>query len=216
MTYKIIHVSIKVKKYGKNVNTIALKGLINTIKNIEQNNNLDEYVFIDDTINYFVGSMISCNDDSYMSPSGRNYYIYQEKQKITLLPYDLDLCFIWSNSINKPVLFYDMYTYTENKPLIYNILSNEKYKKIYKQKLIDTIDLLEKDNYIGKRIETYENLIEPSITNNKNNVFDKETIEQSIEKFKKALYLRFSSIRKQVDANKDNVYIQYEEEIGIF
>jgi spore coat protein CotH len=198
------------EKFGRVFTKTDASNLISSIKAYTNNENLEEYVNISDTIDYFVGSFFLPNEDSYISESFRNFYIYQSGKQITLLPYDLNLYLRYDNSVNKPILFYDTYKYTENKPLIYNILSNTEYQNEYKEKMYKLIYALKDEDYLNKRIDLYSELISNSIKTNENNLYDYERFEVAIDALKDAFEKRESSVKKQLDSGKCNEYIYYE------
>jgi spore coat protein CotH len=198
------------EKFGRSFTKTDATNIVNALKAISNNENLEEYVNISDTIDYFVGSFFLPNEDSYISESFRNFYIYQSGKQITLLPYDLNLYFRYNNSVNKPVLFYDTYKYTENKPLIYNILSNTEYQKIYIERMYKLLDALSEDDYLIKRIDLYSSLITDSVKTNENNWYDYETFSTAIETFKTAMEARIRSVTKQLDSGNCNEYVDYE------
>lgn len=203
------------EKFGKTFTRYDMKNLIESLKMVSKNENLEEYVDIDSTINYFVGSFFIPNDDSFISPSFRNFYIYQNSKKITLLPYDLNLYFRFETSVNAPILFFDTYNNNpENKPLIYNILNNSEYQEQYKEKMVQLVEKIEQEDFLNKRIDLYANLIDESIRNNPNNFYDYEEFKLAIDAFKRVFGNRLKSVKKQLEVNENYAYIEYEEEIG--
>jgi spore coat protein CotH len=198
------------EKFGRSFTKTDATNIVNALKAISNNENLEEYVNISDTIDYFVGSFFLPNEDSYISESFRNFYIYQSGKQITLLPYDLNLYFRYNDSVNKPVLYYDIYKYTENKPLIYNILSNTEYQNIYIERMYKLLDALSEDDYLIKRIDLYSSLITDSVQTNENNWYDYETFSTAIETFKIAMEARIRSVTKQLDSGNCNEYVDYE------
>lgn len=202
------------EKFGKEFTKKDMQNLVKSIEMVSKNENIEEYVDIDATIDYFVASFFIKNDDSYVSVSSRNYYVYQIGQKITLLPYDLNLYFRFKNSINATVLFFDTYNNNpENKPLIYNILNNSVYQEQYKEKMRNLIEEIEKEDYINKRIDVYANLIDEAAKNS-NNFYTYEEFQKAIPAFKNVFERRMNSVKKQLDANENYAYIEYEDEMG--
>ena len=65
------------EKFGKTFEKEDMERLIETYKAISTNENIEEYVDIESVLNYFVICFFVNNDDSYVSASSRNYYIYQ-------------------------------------------------------------------------------------------------------------------------------------------
>ncbi len=205
---------IDCEKFGKEFSKKDMQNLVKAIEMISKNENIEKYVDIEATIDYFVVSFFIRNDDSFISASSRNFYIYQDGQKITLLPYDLNLYFRFKDSINASVLFFDTYNDNpENKPLIYNILNNPIYQEQYKEKMKKLIEKIEKEDYINNRIDVYANLIDEAAKNS-NNFYTYEDFQKAIPAFKNVFERRINSVKKQLEVNKNYAYIKYEEEMG--
>ena len=202
------------EKYGRTFTQTEANNLIASLKAISENN-MEEYVDIDSVLDYLMVSFFIPNDDSYISKSFRNFYIYQEDKKITLLPYDLNLYFRYTEFLNQPILNYDKYITTESKPLIYNLLSNQKYQEQYKQKMYDLIEKLEKDDFLYKRMEYYYSLISDSIKNNSNNFYSYDRANIAVNAFKEFFEARIRCVKKQLDSGLVNETIMYENTLNV-
>ena len=201
-------------KFGKSFTSEDMQNFIKSLEMISKNENIEEYVDVDSVIDYFVASFFIRNDDSFISPSFRNFYVYQDGKKITLLPYDLNLYFRYKNSINTTVLHFDSYNDNpENKPLIYNILSNEIYQEQYKEKMIKLVNKIEEEDFLNSRIDVYANLIDEAAKNS-NNFYTYEDFKIAIPTFKDVFERRKNSVKKQLEVGENYAYIEYEEEIG--
>ncbi len=183
------------KMYGR-VNNNKIRLLSNSLKNIKDNNNIEKYIDIPSMIDYLAVCFFIDNHDSYVSETSRNYYIYQQKEKITFLPYDLDLILMNEDDISFSVLSYEKY---ENKPIIYNILNNDEYMSEYKNKIKKIIDYLEHNNYIYNRIDFYEKIVHNSMFNNSNNFFQYSLYSEDISNLKKSMQLRIQNVKREID-----------------
>ncbi|MBR3134750.1 MAG: CotH kinase family protein [Clostridia bacterium] len=183
------------KMFGR-VNNNKVRMLSNSLKNIKENNNIEKYMDISSMIDYLVVCFFIDNHDSYVSETSRNYYIYQQRDKITFLPYDLDLILMNDDDIKFPVLTYEKY---QNKPIIFNILNNDKYMLEYKNKISEIINYLEQNNYIYKRIDFYEKIVHNSMFNNSNNFYQYSFYKEDIINLKKSMQLRIQKVREELD-----------------
>lgn len=202
------------EKFGKTFEKEDMERLIETYKAISTNENIEEYVDIESVLNYFVICFFVNNDDSYVSASSRNYYIYQENDKITLLPYDLNLYFRTRSAVNNAILYFDTYNNNpENKPLIYNILTDEIYQQQYKDKMKTLIREIEEEDFINQRIDVYANLID-EVAKEKNNFYSYEEYIKAVDALKRVFEKRKDSVKKQLEINKNYSNVEYVEEIG--
>jgi len=202
------------EKFGRSFTQNDAINLISYMKAFTNNENLEEYIDVQSVIDYFVVSFFIPNEDSYISRSFRNFYLYQQGKKITILPYDLNIYFIEENSVNKPVLYYNIYKDVQKNPLIYNLLSNTNYQEQYKEKMYKLIETVEDNDWLINRIDFYADLISNSIINNSNNFYDYETFKIAIETFKSTFESRIRSVKKQLDSGIWNQYIYYENQIN--
>ena len=202
------------EKFGKSFTSKDMQKFIKSLEMISKNENIEEYVDVDSVIDYFVASFFIRNDDSFISPSFRNFYVYQNGNKITLLPYDLNLYFRYKECINTTVLYFDTFNNNpENKPLIYNILNNEVYQQQYKDKMMKLVEEIENEDFLNKRIDVYANLIDEA-AKNPNNFYTYEDFKIAIPVFKDVFERRKNSVKKQLEVGENYAYIKYEEEIG--
>lgn len=202
------------EKYGRAFTQNEADNLIASLKAISDNN-MEEYVDINSVLDYLAVSFFIPNDDSYISLSFRNFYIYQKDKKITLLPYDLNLYFRYVSFINEPILNYKKYNTEQTKPLIYNLLSNKIYQEQYKNKMYKLIEKLEKNDYLNKRIDFYFKLIEDSLKQNPNNLYSYDRADIAVTAFKEFFEARIRCVKKQLDSGIVNEEIKYENILNV-
>ena len=198
---------------GRNINKKDLDNLTEALKNIKEEENFEEYVDINSVLDYLAVSFFMPNEDSFISESFRNFYIYQDGKKITILPFDLNLYLLYANSHNIPIYNYDIYLNLQTNPLIYKLLTNEGYREEYTEKIVSLINKLEKDNWLIKRMDFYFNKIEESIKTNSNNFYNIDSFIVAKQAFKDIFNSRIRSVKKQLEENIHNKQINYEPEI---
>lgn len=186
------------KMYGR-VNKNKIRLLSNSLKNIENNNSIERYIDIPSMLDYLAVCFFIDNHDSYISETSRNYYIYQQGEKITFLPYDLDLILVDDKDLNGAVLSYEKYNEKDKKPIIYNILSNERYMQEYKERIKKIMDYLENENYIYNKIDYYKKLVNISILYNDNNFFSHSLFKDDISNLKESMHLRIEKVKKELN-----------------
>ncbi len=122
--------------------------LINLIKVINTDfNNIDSVLNVDRTLWAFAVNQVIANLDCYNTYYMHNYYLYQtEDELFQMLPWDLDNSFVgaimgldyWNpNNVYEYDIFFSgpnpggSTQPNEERPLLYNLLNNPFYRKIY-------------------------------------------------------------------------------------
>ena len=172
-------------------------------KHISEDENIDEYVNISEMLNYLTVCFFIDNCDSYIASTSKNYYICQQGQKIFLLPYDLNFYFSTVHSLDYDIFFIKKYKNIEKKPIIYKILNKEEHFEEYKQRMQALINSIEEDDYIYKRIDTYQRLIDNSIRDNRNNLVTYDEFNEAIDCFKKVIQFRIEYVQSRLDGRDD-------------
>lgn len=67
--------------------------LIEALKRLSENNDIENTVSVDDVIKYFVVHNYVCNGDSYTGAMIHNYYLYEDNGVLSMLPWDYNLAF---------------------------------------------------------------------------------------------------------------------------
>lgn len=67
--------------------------LINTIKQLNKGENIDEIVNVDEVLRYFVVHNFVLNFDSYTGSMTHNYYLYENDGEISMIAWDYNLSF---------------------------------------------------------------------------------------------------------------------------
>ena len=112
------------------------KRLIGSLKNLSEGTDIESTVDIDKVIRYFVVHNFLCNGDSYTGSMVHNYYLYEEKGKLSIIPWDYNLAFGTfqganaSSSVNAAIdtpVAGDI----SDRPMISWIFDNEEYTELY-------------------------------------------------------------------------------------
>ncbi len=69
------------------------KRVVTALKNIFAATDLEEYMDIDNLLRYMAVHVFSVNDDSLSGNMAHNYYLYESKGKLNLIPWDYNLSF---------------------------------------------------------------------------------------------------------------------------
>ena len=67
--------------------------LIGALKTLSTGENLESAVNVDEVLRYFTVQVFVMNWDSYLGPTGHNYFLYEEDGVLQILPWDYNLAF---------------------------------------------------------------------------------------------------------------------------
>ena len=148
--------------------------LNNDIENIENHLNVDRVLW------YLAVNSCILNADTYSLVNVRNYYMYQtENGQFQIIPWDVSESFIgaltfwWGDVENlheaSPYFGYD--PYIEDRPLIYNLLQNDLYRKIYDSHIRTIMNDFINTGYFEDRAEDLGDLSYDSAQNDINTLF---------------------------------------------
>lgn len=111
------------------------KRLINALKKLSLQEDIESTVNTDEVIRYFVVHNFLCNGDSYTGSMIHNYYLYENDGRLSMIPWDYNLAFGTfqadsSSSVNDPIdtpVSGDM----SDRPMISWIFDIEEYTEKY-------------------------------------------------------------------------------------
>ena len=117
--------------------------LIHSLKVLSEGENIDTVVNVDEVLRYFTVQVFVVNLDSYLGPTGHNYYLYEENGKLSMLPWDYNLAYC-TYSLGKPEPVNDSRLYVNypidtpgsgeimlNRPMFHQLMLQEEYFQQY-------------------------------------------------------------------------------------
>lgn len=143
------------------------KRLIATLKAISEGKDLEKYIDVDEVLRYTAVNVFLVNLDSYFSNMGHNYVLYEDKGKLSMLPWDYNLSFgTFNKSGNSDAVNYAIDTVFDNvtaeeRPVIGLLLKNDEYKEKYHKYLSQLVEYVtsgkfdEKADSLSKTIDSY-------------------------------------------------------------
>ena len=148
--------------------------LNNDIENIENHLNVDRALW------YLAVNSCILNADTYSLVNVRNYYMYQtENGQFQIIPWDVSESFIgaltfwWGDVENlheaSPYFGYD--PYIEDRPLIYNLLQVDLYRKIYDSHIRTIMNNFINTTYFEDSAELLGDVSYDSAQNDSNTIF---------------------------------------------
>lgn len=180
--------------------------LIDALKQLNENINIDEVVNVEEVIRYFVVHNFVCNFDSYTGSMIHNYYLYEEDGKMSMIPWDYNLAFggFESNSNSTSMVNYPIDTPVsggdiESRPMLAWIFADETYTELYHAYFAQFISDYFDSGYFEQMIDDVKALIEPYVEQDKTKFCTYEEFETGIETLKQFCLLRAQSINGQLD-----------------
>ena len=142
--------------------------------------NIEKYLNVDRVLWYMAVNTAILNADTYNLVNIRNYYMYQTNNgQFQIIPWDVSESFIgalfwwWGDPQNlyeaSPYYGYD--PYVEDRPLIYNLLSVERYKENYDAHLRTIIDQILNTNFIYDKVYSLGEVASDFAENDPNTFF---------------------------------------------
>lgn len=180
--------------------------LIKLLKQLGENQNINEIVDIDEVIRYFVVHNFVCNFDSYTGSMIHNYYLYEEDGQMSMIPWDYNLAFggFESNSDATSMVNYPIDTPVsggdvESRPMLAWIFANETYTQLYHAYFAQFISDYFDSGYFEQMIDLTKELIAPYIEQDPTKFCTYEEFETGIETLKQFCLLRAESVTGQLN-----------------
>ncbi|QHI73378.1 CotH kinase family protein [Aminipila terrae] len=197
--------------------------VIKDLKQLSTGQNLDTCIDVDSVIKYFVAHNFVDNYDSYTGNMLHNYYLYENKGKLSVIPWDYNLAFgaFGGAGMKKPenqtaqgssptadnataLVNYAIDTplsgvSEKDRPLWSAIINNGEYKERY-HKYFDQLiaDYFESGKFQKKITSVYE-MIRPYVKNDATAFYTVDEFDKAYNTLQKFCSLRAESIRKQLN-----------------
>ena len=180
--------------------------LIESIRKLNNNEDIESVVNIDEVIRYFAVHNFVLNFDSYTGSMIHNYYLYEEDGMMSMIPWDYNLAyggFMASTDatslINYPVDSPVSGGTTESRPMLSWIFESEEYTALYHEYLEEFIsDYFESGAFEVMFTETVQ-MIAPYVEKDPTSFCTYEEFEVGVQTLKEFCMLRAESVRGQLD-----------------
>lgn len=179
--------------------------LIEALRTLNSENAQDA-VFTDEVIQYLAVHDFLQNDDSYTGMMVHNYYLYEEKGKLAIIPWDYNLAFGGmgggsdaSSTVNSPIDTPVSNGTGSDRPLIAWIFSDEaataQYHETYSRFIADTVE----SGWLASEISRVADLIRPYVEADANSFYSAEEFDTAVEALQSYCELRSKSVRGQLE-----------------
>lgn len=185
--------------------------VIQALRILSTGENLEEAVEIDEVLNYFAVQVFVVNLDSYLGPTGHNYFLYIEDGKMQMLPWDYNLAYAtyslgMPNPINDAQLYVNFPIDTPaegevmlNRPLFHNLMLQKPYYEKYHQAFDRFLSTWFENRAFERMIRETEDLIGPYVEKDPTAFCSYEDHLVGVETIKTFCLLRAESIRGQLE-----------------
>lgn len=180
--------------------------LIESLKNLSNQEDIENTVDIEAVINYFVVHNFVLNFDSYTGSMIHNYYLYENDGQMQMIPWDYNLAFGGFNSsddatslINYPIDEPVSDGNVENRPMLAWIFSNEEYTELYHNRFAEFISEYFESGYFEEMISSIEEMISPYVEKDVTKFCTYDEFKTGISTLKEFCLLRADSIASQLD-----------------
>lgn len=180
--------------------------LIESLKKLNNGEDLDDTVDIDKVIRYFVVHNFVLNFDSYTGSMIHNYYLYEKDGQMQMIPWDYNLAFGGFKStddatslVNYPIDSPISGGNTEDRPMIAWIFENDEYTELYHQYFAEFITEYFDSGYFSEMIDNVNTMISPYVEKDPTKFCTYEEFKAGIATLKQFCLLRAESISGQLN-----------------
>mgnify|MGYP002771337946 CR=1 FL=1 len=180
--------------------------LIASLKNINENSELEDSVEIEQVIRYFVVHNFVLNFDSYTGSMIHNYYLYEEDGKLSMIPWDYNLAFggFQSQTDAESLVNYPIDTpvsggTTDSRPMLAWIFQNETYTEMYHTRFAEFVADYFDSGRFAQMMDDVKTMIAPYVEKDPTKFCTYEEFETGIDTLKEFCLLRAKSIQGQLE-----------------
>ena len=196
----------------ENVKTIISdsdkKRLIASLKQLNENENIENIVNVDEVIRYFVVHNFVLNFDSYTGSMIHNYYLYEENGQLSMIPWDYNLAFggFMSESDATSLINYPIDTPVsggtlDSRPMLSWIFEEEAYTQMYHQYFAEFISEYFDSGYFSEMIDSLEAMIAPYVERDPTKFCTYDEFKEGVSTLKEFCLLRVESVNGQLDGS---------------
>lgn len=185
--------------------------LIRSLKVLAEGENLHTAVDVDEVLRYFTVQVFVVNLDSYLGPTGHNYYLYEEDGKLSMLPWDYNLAYC-TYSLGKPEPVNDSRLYVNypidtpasgkimlNRPMFHQLMLQKEYYEQYHNWFSHFVETYFESGYFENKVAMVKDMIAFYVRKDPTAFCSYEEYLTGVKTFQEFCKLRAESVRKQLD-----------------
>ena len=180
--------------------------LIESLKQLNEGENIEEVVNIDEVIRYFVVHNFVCNFDSYTGSMIHNYYLYEEDGQLSMIPWDYNLAFGGfqggsdaTSMVNYPIDTPVSGLSVEERPMLAWIFADETHTQLYHAYFAEFISDFFDSGYFDQMMDDVYSLIAPYVEKDPTKFCTYEEFETGFETLRQFCTLRAESVNGQLN-----------------
>lgn len=180
--------------------------LIESLKTLNEGENIEEVVDVDEVLRYFVVHNFVCNFDSYTGSMIHNYYLYEKDGVMSMIPWDYNLAFggFMSGSDAVSLVNYPIDTpvsggTVESRPMLAWIFNDEEYTKMYHEYFQEFLTEYFDSGYYGEMMDSVSEMIAPYVEKDPTKFCTYEEFVEGVSTLKEFCLLRSESVKGQLD-----------------
>lgn len=187
------------------------KRVVEALRVLATGEDLDSVIHVDEVLRFFVAQVFVVNLDSYLGPTGHNYFLYENEGKISMLPWDYNLAFgTYSLGMPNPINDAELYVNYPidtpapgevmlKRPLYHNLMMVDENYHQYHTYFDYFITNYFETGYFENLVEDVSTMISSYVEKDPTAFISHEDYLLGVETIKDFSLLRSESIRKQLN-----------------
>lgn len=186
------------------------KRVVEALKNISEQNNIEEYLDVENMLRYMAVHTFAVNLDSLSGSMTHNYYLYEENGRLNLLPWDYNLAFGGfsqgrngsgaTSTVNFPIdTPFSSGISLEDRQLFAALLQNEEYLAQYHEYLRILCEEYVENGELEALYNSIRANIDSLIENDPNAFYSYDEYDTAAETLMQVISLRSESIKGQLN-----------------
>lgn len=179
--------------------------LIESLKKLNNVDDIENTVDIDEVIRYFVVHNFVLNFDSYTGSLIHNYYLYEKDGQLSMIPWDYNLAFGGFGSgsdatglVNFPIDTPVSDGTIDSRPMLAWIFSSAEYTDLYHQYFEEFLAQYFGGGYFESMIDTVSDMIDPYVQKDPTKFCTYEEFEKGVSTLRSFCLLRAESVDGQL------------------
>lgn len=208
---KLIYIDDDPKSYpnifdnaSQNVTGRDRAELIRALKTLSTGTDVGSAVDVDEVIAYFAVHNFVVSWNSYTGETAGNYYLYEKRGHLAMLPWDYSSAFGTYRSgdatrmINYPVDTPLLKGLSGNRPMFDWIMKDQRYVTAYHSAMRDLIDRYSGENDISFKLKQIEAMLTPYIERDQNKFASETAFHKGVDTLISFWKLRSESVENQL------------------
>ncbi len=185
--------------------------LIAALKTLSTGENLEQVVDVDEVLRYFTVQVFVVNLDSYLGPTGHNYFLYEEDGVLSMVPWDYNLAYAtyplgMPEPVNDSTMFINYPIDTPapgsvmlRRPMFHQVMLHDEYFAQYHSHFDRLISEYFESGQAQRKIADTLGLIGPYVEKDPTKFCSYEDFLLAVATFDEFCRLRALSVRGQLD-----------------